>query len=93
MGALLGVDTPAGRSLLFANPHNDQSRERRNLVVKRSDDDGRTWRDVVTIEEGAAGYSDLASGADGTVYCLYERGGGGTAFKPDALTLARFRME
>ena len=93
MGALLGVDTAGGRSLLFANPHNAQSRERRNLVVRRSDDDGQTWRKVVTVEGGAAGYSDLAAGPDGTVYCLYERGGGGTAFKPDALTLARFRLE
>ena len=69
-------------SLLFCNPNNPSGRERKNLTVKRSDDVGRTWKDVVTLEPGPSAYSDLAQ-AGGEVLCLYERRG--------TLTLARFR--
>jgi len=72
-----------GRSrLLFSNPHNatdpipnHSSRfyVRKNLSLKVSYDEGRTWPVNMTLEPGAAQYSDLAVLSDGTICCLYER--------------------
>jgi sialidase-1 len=90
----MGSLVRSGNRLLFSNPHNPSGRERRNLTVKASDDWGRTWPVAMTIEPGPSGYSDLAAGADGTVFCLYERGGiGGNAARPEALTVARLKMD
>jgi sialidase-1 len=76
--------------LLFSNPHNATSRERRNLTIKLSADDGASWPIARTLEPGPSAYSDLAVGADGTMYCLFERG----EKKPyEKLTLARFNIE
>ena len=69
--------------LLFTNPHQVAHGEdgeeipagrgkRRNLSIKHSFDDGKTWLNSRTIEEGASAYSDLAFLPDGTVLCLYE---------------------
>jgi sialidase-1 len=92
--------------ILFANPDNleatppkkanpGQGRDRKNLSVKSSDDDGKTWKFNRVLEAGFSGYSDLAVGMDGTVYCLYERGStdGKNIYKTGFLTLARFPME
>jgi hypothetical protein len=80
--------------ILFVNPHNPAGRERRNLTVKLSEDDGRTWPVSMVIEPGNSGYADLAVGADGTISCLYERGSaGGGATNPRSLCLARFKLE
>jgi Neuraminidase (sialidase) len=80
--------------LLFVNPHNPSGRERRNLTVKLSDEDGKTWPVSRPIEPGLAGYADLAVGPDGTIFCLYERGTAGAgATNPRALCLARFNIE
>jgi hypothetical protein len=38
-------------------------------------DDGGSGRPVPVVEPGPSGYSDLAIGPDGTVYCFKERGG------------------
>jgi sialidase-1 len=57
--------SPAG--LLFCNPDNPKNRDRRNLTLKLSRDDGETWSIVQRIEPGPSGYSDLAVGADGAV--------------------------
>jgi sialidase-1 len=91
--------------LLFANPDNldradgkaeaGKSRDRKNLTVKLSYDEGKTWAVSKPLEPGPSAYSDLAVGPGGSIYCLYERG------KPDAkgsspyqlLTLARFNLE
>jgi len=45
---------------------------RRNLVLKGSLDDGKTWKYRTVIEPGAAGYSDIAVDSKGTIYVLYE---------------------
>jgi sialidase-1 len=91
--------------LLFANPDNlargdkegapGAMRDRKNLTVKLSYDEGATWPVARTLEAGTAGYSDLAVGPDGTIYCLYERGStdGKDHFATRALTLARFNLE
>ncbi len=90
--------------LLFANPDNlDGDRNetpgrmhaRKNLTVKLSYDEGRTWPVARVLEPGISGYNDLAVGPDGTIYCLYERGStdGKSHFATRTLTLARFNLE
>jgi Neuraminidase (sialidase) len=80
--------------MLFVNPHNPWGRERRNLTVKLSEDEGRTWPISRVIEPGPSGYADLAVGPDGTIYCFYERGTAGSrALNPRSLRLARFNVE
>lgn len=108
MGSLART-TAGGRSrLLYAAPHNplpaaaDREppkgwRDRKNLSVRLSDDDGKTWPLGKTLEAGPSAYSDLAVGPDGTIYCLYERGQPeGPAAKATPygrLTLARFPLD
>src|SRR5262249_10505035 len=70
--------------LLFTNPDNllrfgkegkpGMVRDRKNLTVKMSYDEGKTWPVARVLEPGFSGYSDLAVGPDGTIYCLFERG-------------------
>ncbi|MFN0168734.1 MAG: exo-alpha-sialidase [Bryobacteraceae bacterium] len=95
---------PAKNRILFSNPDSlsradgkeeaGKNRDRRNLTIKLSYDEGRTWPVSKPLEPGMSGYSDLAAAADGTIYCLFERGGKqGDHFKTVALTLARFNLE
>lgn len=95
---------PDRNRLLFANPDNltradgdvtpGKSRERKNLSVKLSYDEGASWPVSKTIEPSWSGYSDLAVGRDGTIYCLYETvTPGGNLFRNTTLTLARFNLE
>jgi sialidase-1 len=80
--------------ILFSNPHNPDSNERRNLTVKLSYDEGETWPVAKAIEPGTSGYSDLAVGPDERIYCFYERGGAGAShFRTRFPTLARFDLE
>jgi sialidase-1 len=92
--------------LLFANPHNlsradgketdGAKRDRKNVSVKLSYDEGATWPISKSLEGGTSAYSDLAVLPDGTILCLYERGRPARAPKlaGDArLTLARFNLE
>jgi sialidase-1 len=92
MGSLLSVEGDDGKhALLFSNPHNADGRERKNLTVKISRDDGATWSVLQTLEPGASAYSDLAAGVDGTIYCFYERGRASQpAAGPAALTIAKW---
>jgi pimeloyl-ACP methyl ester carboxylesterase len=70
--------------ILFANPHNldrlsgaaeaGKPRDRRNLSIKISYDEGRTWKYNKTLEKGYGAYSDLAVLPNGDALCLYERG-------------------
>lgn len=87
--------------LLFAHPDNvertvdlgpPQYRDRKNLTVRLSRNDGTDWVDSLVIEPGFSGYSDLCAGPDGTVYCLYERGAITSYYDPAAVTLARFNL-
>jgi len=59
-------------SIVFANP--DTEKGRKNLSVQLSEDDGKTWRSKRVLESGPSAYSDLAVGADGSIYCFYEVG-------------------
>src|SRR5712691_513822 len=94
--------------ILFANPHNlaradgkeapGKGRDRKNLSIKLSDDEGQSWPINKVLEPGMSAYSDLAVLPDGTILCCYERGRESDAEpkKPTSyafLTLARFNLE
>jgi len=76
--------------LLFCNP--DEKVEegkrpgRKNLTLRLSQDDGKTWPVARVLDAGPSAYSDLARGPDGTLYCLYEKNADGKS----SLVLARF---
>lgn len=86
------------QTFVFANPYSEPNpklhgkhnfRYRENVTVRLSYDDCNSWPVARVLEKGTSGYTDLAVGPDGTIYCIYERGGEkGMAF--DFLTLARF---
>ena len=87
--------------LLFSNPHNlaradgkeaaGKSRDRKNVSVKLSYDEGRTWPVNKTIEPLWSAYSDLAVTHQGTILCFYGCGRK-PGFAGDGLRLARFNL-
>jgi sialidase-1 len=103
MGSLLAVPgkTPV---LLFSNPDNLEKagaktppapgtgRDRKNVTVRLSEDNGKTWTAKRSAESGFSAYSDLALAKDGTVLLFYERAGEKGA-NYGRLTLARFPLE
>lgn len=56
--------------LCFSNPADKE--HRRNMTVRMSLDDGKTWPYALPIYDGSSAYSCLAKLPDGTVGCLYE---------------------
>jgi sialidase-1 len=96
------VDSTQPCTVLFSNPDSSQApgagsttwgaKERRNLTVRLSHDEGQTWPVSQVIEPGPSGYSDMAVAADGTVHVLYENGSVDSrgAFIPSSITLASF---
>jgi sialidase-1 len=103
MGSLLAA--PGAKPvLLFSHPDNLEktgakapaapgaSRDRKNVTVHLSDDNGKTWSAKRSVESGFSAYSDLAVLKDGTVLLLYERAGEKGA-NYGRLTLARFPLE
>ena len=98
----------AKNRIVFVNPHNlaradgkaadGKSRDRKNVSVKLSYDEGQTWPVDKVLEAGYSAYSDITVLPDGTMLCLYERGHDTDAAnkKPTSyayLTLARFNVE
>jgi sialidase-1 len=90
--------------IIFANPDNltradgrdtpGLRRDRKNLTVKLSYDEARTWPVSKALEPGPSAYSDLAVGRDGTIFCFYEAAGAdGKLSSSGRLTLARFNLE
>ena len=70
------------------------NRRRENLTLRMSYDEGQTWPVKKVLEPGISGYSDLAILPDGSILCLYEKGGmGANHFKTAALTLAKFNLK
>ena len=105
MGSLIRLPARPGESksrILFANPDSDEPRDperpegsykRQNVTVRLSYDEGQTWPVKKSLDPGVSGYSDLAIGPDGTIYCIYERGtptDRGTHVK--YVTVARFDL-
>jgi sialidase-1 len=96
MGSILRLPPgePARNRIIFANPNNAVSRDRKNLSARLSYDDAKTWPTVKTIESGISGYSDLAATPTGTILCFYERGGlEKNHYRTRWLTVARFNLE
>ncbi|MGM0488877.1 MAG: sialidase family protein [Planctomycetota bacterium] len=50
------------------------SRRRQRLVLRISEDEGKTWPGEFVVHESAAAYSDVAVAPDGTVLVLFENG-------------------
>jgi len=93
----------AGKSLLlFSHPDNlsradgqetpGKSRDRKNMTVHISQDEGRSWPISRVVEPGWSAYSDLAVTPRGTILCFYGRGEK-ASFAGDRLTVARFDLE
>lgn len=89
--------------ILFANPHSNEpfrknrpagNHKRQNVTVKLSYDEGETWPVARPLEPGLSGYTDLAVGPDGTMFCVYECGAGvGNHYQLKYLTVARFNLQ
>jgi len=105
MAGLIRYSTEAtgGRNrILFSNPHNleradgkaepGKNRDRKNVSVKLSYDEGKTWAVNKTVEAGWSAYSDLAVTKAGTILCFHGRGEKAN-FAGDRLTLTRFNLE
>ncbi|MGN6136314.1 MAG: sialidase family protein [Aureliella sp.] len=93
------------QSVLFCNPNNlekavgqvqpGKGRDRKNLSLRVSSDDGQSWSKGKTLEAGFSGYSDLAVLPDRTIICFYERGStdSKSSTKTGRLTIARIAPE
>jgi sialidase-1 len=101
--ARYSTEKDGGRNrIVFSNPHNldradgkpepGRSRDRRNVSVKLSYDEAKTWAVSKVIEPGPSAYSDIVVTPAGTILCFYGRAGK-PHFAGDALTLARFNLE
>ncbi len=53
--------------------HNHDCDLRRNTVLKRSHDGGRTWITAISVEPGSSAYSTACELTDGSIGVLYER--------------------
>jgi sialidase-1 len=98
----LSTRKTGGRNrLLFSNPDNLTradgreivSKDRKNLTIHLSYDEGESWPVKRIVEPESSGYSDLTVLPDGTVLCLYEKGGSPGSFPNRKLVLARFNLE
>ncbi|MDQ3622122.1 MAG: glycoside hydrolase [Verrucomicrobiota bacterium] len=105
MGSIirLSLAKDGGRNrILFSNPDNlsradgkeepGKNRDRKNVSVKLSYDEGQTWAEAKPIEPGPSMYSDLAVTKSGTILCFYGRGEK-PGFAGERLTVARFNLE
>jgi sialidase-1 len=63
---------------------------RKNMTVKLSYDDCKTWPVSKTVHAGKAGYSDMIVTKDGSVLCAFESGMNVYA---EDITLVRFNIE
>jgi sialidase-1 len=101
MGSIVRLDEGGGRGrVAFANPdsldnafsggRDGRAADRKNLTIRLSADEAHTWPQSRVLEPGVAGYSDLAAGKDGTIWCFYECGANGSdMFDTGVLRLAR----
>ncbi len=106
MGSFIRLSTTNNSDknrLIFVNPDSDEPRDpdnpngnhkRQNVSVQLSYDEGASWTVKKVLEAGPSGYSDLAVGPDGMIYCFYERGQviAGQNYTSN-LTMARFNLE
>jgi sialidase-1 len=89
--SLLRYPMPQGHSrLLFSNPGHAEPGQRRDMTVRLSADEGKTWPVRRVLWPGPAAYSCLAVLPDGTVACLFEAG---DQHPYERIVLARFRPD
>lgn len=106
MGGIVRYNHEGKSLILFSNPHNlekakgkaepGKNRDRKNVSVKISRDEGQTWPVNKLLEDGPSMYSDIAVTPKGTILCFYGRSGntqGVAAFAGGRLTVARFNLE
>ncbi len=74
--------------ILFSNPA--QTGARKQMTVRLSRDEGKSWPVAQVLHAGPAAYSCLAVLGDGTILCLYERG---TKSAYETIALARFKLD
>lgn len=90
-----------GETLYFTNPDSSSSVApggifwpRRNLTLRTSFDGGKSWPRTDVIDPGLAGYSDLALGHQGTLYCVYEEGGiEENAYAPNRIVFRAWQVD
>lgn len=102
MAGLVRYQQEGQSLLLFCNPDNlaradgkeepGKSRDRRNLTVRISCDEGATWSSGKVLDPGPSMYSDIAVTPQGTILCFHGRGET-LHFAGDRLTLERFNLE
>src|SRR6185437_15646561 len=84
--------------ILFVNPDNLSrsdgkqiaGKDRRNLTVRLSYDEAKTWPVKRVLEPGPSGYADIAVSPNGIIWCLYEASG---EFPHERIVLAKFNLE
>lgn len=80
---------PHRHLLFFSNPATKTEDDRRNLTVRLSLDEGKTWPISQTLHTGPSAYSCLAALPDGSVGCLYE---GGNENRYEKIIFSRFSL-
>ena len=88
--AFINPDTVERTMSTARGPIGPPSCDRKRLTVKLSTDDGGTWPVSKVLEDGPAGYSDVAQAADGSLLCAYECGQVSGMWDDRWLRLARF---
>ena len=71
--------------LLFSSPS-----PTKDMTIRISRDEGRSWDFSRTVERGLSRYSDLAVTADGTILCLYTNG---VVRDREKISVARFNLK
>ena len=69
--AIIRYNYKGRNSLLFVNAASKD--DRKNLMLRISDDEGKTWSTGRTVFAGSAAYSDIAVLKNGDLGILYER--------------------
>jgi sialidase-1 len=71
-GSLLSVTPKRKGQLFFINPADQTSRK--NITLRLSLDDGKSWIKSKSLYSGPSAYSDITGLTDGSIGCLYEAG-------------------
>ncbi len=76
--------------LLFSNPAHAEPGQRRDMTIRMSEDEGKTWPMSRVIWPGPAAYSCLAILPNGDIACLFEAG---EKHPYERIALARFSRD
>jgi len=76
--------------LLFSNPAHPERGNRRDMTVRMSYDEGRTWPVSKVLHDGPSAYSCLTVLPDNDIACLYEAG---VKHPYEKIVFARFNLD